>query len=170
MKFDWKCVQGFHWKSVLVQVMAWCQRGAKPFPSPVMSKFCETQLYLLHLPSMKYICTVSQIARFTGGQTWGPSGANRTQVGPMLAPWTLLSGVSFYSSCWNSFEVRRSGKPVDFVLQATDLQMSFMDLSKTVGYQRRSSNIGHQVTCPTDHSSLLIHDNLFIWLTIYIPQ
>ena len=25
------------------------------------------------------------------GATWGPSGADRTQVGPMLAPWTLLS-------------------------------------------------------------------------------
>ena len=25
--------------------------------------------------------------------TWGPSGADRTQVGPMLAPWTLLSGM-----------------------------------------------------------------------------
>ena len=24
--------------------------------------------------------------------TWGPSGADRTQVGPILAPWTLLSG------------------------------------------------------------------------------
>ena len=31
------------------------------------------------------------IARFMG-TTWGPSGADRTQVGPMLAPWTLLSG------------------------------------------------------------------------------
>ena len=26
------------------------------------------------------------------GPTWGPSGAARTQVGLMLAPWTLLSG------------------------------------------------------------------------------
>ena len=26
------------------------------------------------------------------GSTWGPSGADRTQMGPMLAPWTLLSG------------------------------------------------------------------------------
>ena len=26
------------------------------------------------------------------GPTWGPSGADRTQVSPMLAPWTLLSG------------------------------------------------------------------------------
>ena len=31
------------------------------------------------------------IARFMG-PTWGPSGADRTEVGPMLVPWTLLSG------------------------------------------------------------------------------
>ena len=30
------------------------------------------------------------------GPTWGPSGADRTQVGPMLAPWTLLSGHTCY--------------------------------------------------------------------------
>ena len=30
------------------------------------------------------------IAKFVG-LTWGPTGANRTQVGPMVAPWTLLS-------------------------------------------------------------------------------
>ena len=29
-------------------------------------------------------------ARFAG-PIWGPSGADRTQVGPILAPWTLLS-------------------------------------------------------------------------------
>ena len=34
----------------------------------------------------------SLIARFMG-PTWGPYGADRTQVGPMLAPWTLLSGM-----------------------------------------------------------------------------
>ena len=33
----------------------------------------------------------SLTARFMG-PIWGPSGADRTQVGPMLAPWTLLSG------------------------------------------------------------------------------
>ena len=31
------------------------------------------------------------IARFMG-PTWGPSGADRTQVGPMLAKWMLVSG------------------------------------------------------------------------------
>ena len=34
------------------------------------------------------------IARFMG-PTWGPPGADRTQVGPMLAPWTMLSGSLF---------------------------------------------------------------------------
>ena len=34
----------------------------------------------------------SLITRFVG-PALGPSGANRTQVGPMLAPWTLLSGL-----------------------------------------------------------------------------
>ena len=32
------------------------------------------------------------IARFMG-PAWGPPGANRTQVGPMLATWTLLFGI-----------------------------------------------------------------------------
>ena len=34
----------------------------------------------------------SLLARFMG-PTWGPSGADRTQVGPMLAPWILPSGL-----------------------------------------------------------------------------
>ena len=36
---------------------------------------------------------VTLIARFLG-PTLGPPGADRTQVGPMLAPWTLLSWIS----------------------------------------------------------------------------
>ena len=35
------------------------------------------------------------IARFMR-PTWGPSGADRTQVGPMFASWTLLSGVVYW--------------------------------------------------------------------------
>ena len=37
---------------------------------------------------------VPLIARFMG-PSWGPSGADRTRIGPMLAPWTLLSGSCF---------------------------------------------------------------------------
>ena len=40
----------------------------------------------------------SLIARFVG-PTWVPPGADRTQVGHMLAPWTLLSGL-FYDQTW----------------------------------------------------------------------
>ena len=44
---------------------------------------------------------LSLIARFMV-PTWGPSGADRTQVGPMLAPWTLLSGLESQSkSSWH---------------------------------------------------------------------
>ena len=45
------------------------------------------------------------ITRFMG-QTWGPSGADRTQVGPMLAPWTLLSGqvwILLFDGCYQYF-------------------------------------------------------------------
>ena len=39
------------------------------------------------------------IARFIG-PTWGPSGTDRTQMGPMLAPWTLLSGTMKDLDIW----------------------------------------------------------------------
>ena len=45
---------------------------------------------------------MSLIARLMGS-TWGPPGADRTQVGPTLAPWSLLSGTQFWkpsSSLW----------------------------------------------------------------------
>ena len=44
----------------------------------------------------------SLIARCMG-PTWGPSGAHMTQVGPTLAPWTLLSG------CCISYNFRSIG-------------------------------------------------------------
>ena len=48
------------------------------------------------------ICGYSSlIARFMG-PSWGPSGADRAQVGPMLAPWTLLSGLSCCLRKWRS--------------------------------------------------------------------
>ena len=48
------------------------------------------------------------IARFMG-PTWGPSWVYRIQVGPMLAPWTSLSG-----NIWEclSFEDARSNKHI----------------------------------------------------------
>ena len=36
-------------------------------------------------------CVTPQITKFMG-PTWGPPGSCRPQMGPMLTPWTLLSG------------------------------------------------------------------------------
>ena len=50
----------------------------------------------------------TRIAKFMG-PTWGPSGSCRSQMGPMLASWTLLSGycclkkdpwLQYCPSCW----------------------------------------------------------------------
>ena len=43
----------------------------------------------------------AQIAKFMG-PTWGPPGSCRPQMGPMLAPWTLLSG-TFQCLCMLGF-------------------------------------------------------------------
>ena len=73
------------------------QRGSKIFPchDVIMIWFVPyivpVVLDRVHIGGMR-----SLIARFVG-PTWGPSGADRVQVGPMLAPWTLLSGMSFHN-------------------------------------------------------------------------
>ena len=59
--------------------------------------------------SMSDTCLISPlIARFMG-PAWGPSGAARTQVWPMLAPWTLLSGTyCFWSVCSERVNKKRA--------------------------------------------------------------
>ena len=47
--------------------------------------------HCIHIQNNGDWAKTPRIARFMG-QPWGPSGADRTQVVPMLAPWTLLSG------------------------------------------------------------------------------
>ena len=70
-------------------------------------------------------CDHTLIARFMG-PTWGPSGADRTQVGPMLAPWTLLSGYLFKTPHTSTVRVRY----VLLVLLCFVLSLLFL-LSKT---------------------------------------
>ena len=42
-----------------------------------------------------YIPHVTPIAKFIG-PTWGPAKAGKTQVGPMFAPWIMLSGTIWH--------------------------------------------------------------------------
>ena len=53
----------------------------------------------IHLTQTGSSSIRTQIARFMG-PTWGPSGAYRIQVGPMLAQWTLLSG-KWWAPAWD---------------------------------------------------------------------
>ena len=47
-----------------------------------------------------WICALrSQITKLMG-PTWGPSGSCRPQTGPMLSPWTFLSGVPCLYNAW----------------------------------------------------------------------
>ena len=54
--------------------------------------------WVLILRITQYFPGITQIARLMG-PTWDLPGADRTQVGPMLAPSTLLSGYVHDSSC-----------------------------------------------------------------------
>ena len=93
-------------KSVLVQIMAWCLTGDTPLSEPILTQFTAGSGLFSHrndflgtskgkywvwwtksLSIIRY-----QIAKFMG-PTWGPPGSCRPQMGPMLAPWTLLPGV-----------------------------------------------------------------------------
>ena len=62
---------------------------------PQSSKQIENLFYKNHFITPTGQCGIllyksNQIAKFVG-PTWGPSGSCRPQMGPMLAPWTLLS-------------------------------------------------------------------------------
>ena len=52
---------------------------------------CVRIYFHFHAVQGRYLKIHPRIARFIG-PTWGPPGDDRTQVGPVLAPWTLLSG------------------------------------------------------------------------------
>ena len=78
----------FHW--ICRRYQLWCTNMPNSCSS-VMGR----SLWYGHGPTCasftRHINIPTLIARFMG-PTWSPSRADSTQVGPMLAPWTLLSG------------------------------------------------------------------------------
>ena len=84
MLYTYKCIKYYCLVCVFVR-----------FPEYFWQKYISMSLHyrtsadLYVFISLDYI--MSLIARIMG-PTWGSSGADRTQVGHMLAPWTLLSG------------------------------------------------------------------------------
>ena len=78
--------QSYICHSGLVPASVWCMKW---FPQGSWSHF---------RPHQTVSRAATLIARFLG-PIWGPSGADRTQVGPMLTPWTLLSGSFPINQC-----------------------------------------------------------------------
>ena len=68
------------------------------------------------------------VARFMG-PTWGPSGADRTQLGPMLAPWTFLSGYG-YEYCIRCPLWERSPNGVNFYIFIKSEEKSIEDVTQ----------------------------------------
>ena len=69
--------------------------------SPIVTLRCYIWFWILVLlgtTATKPLLEPILIARFMR-PTWGPSGADRTQGGPMLAPWSLLSGNTDCHKC-----------------------------------------------------------------------
>ena len=70
-------------------------------------------------PCWCYYCTAvrrleTQIAKFMG-PTWGPPGSCRPQMGPMLAPWTLLSGKVWRRLVHNSERNQGNSSSQEFI-------------------------------------------------------
>ena len=85
----------------------------------VLSHIWRPWVYMLSIPFYFFMCTL--IARFNG-PVWGPSGADRTQVGPMLAPWTLLFG-------YGSMNITQLNGFISFLIWTVQRQRYLVGLS-----------------------------------------
>ena len=104
---SWKCflhylpfVKGNHLSPVLLPTKGPVMLSFDVFVFHSLSKLFKNSSWVAgnfrplnaHVMSMWWLSiTDTQIAKFLG-PTWGPPGSCRPQVGPMLAPWTLLLG------------------------------------------------------------------------------
>ena len=80
-----------------------CQLSVPNYFREYHEKFSNYIVHQLHFLTCKYKCDWTRyIAKFLES-TWGLPGTCLSQMGPMLAPWTLLSGRIMPSSSSSSF-------------------------------------------------------------------
>ena len=84
---------------------------------------------------------LSLITRFMG-PTWGPSEADRAQVGPMLAPWTLLSGMLPLMS--SLFQVIKGYCQISSILYYKPIAYDHIDLLADIAFYQRSFITRHE--------------------------
>ena len=91
VRIQWQ-IQALFWEvnKVLTIVNKWRKltNGGNCINTPILDELCPPVITTTHIQWSPIYVLIARLM----GPTWGPSGADRTQVGPMLAPWTLLSG------------------------------------------------------------------------------
>ena len=93
----------------------------------------------------------AQIARFMG-PTWGPPGSCRPQMGPMLSPWTLLSGAFSLSLLpLIPIEITRGMNQYDVLPFFSPLRQQIPLPIFTRGMSRLGRSMGPSCTTPTSH-------------------
>ena len=112
----------------------------------------------------------SLIARSMGPR-WGPSGADRTQVGPMFAPWTSLSGV--YCQCGQWYCAKHATQFNILQYQQSNERHISDFILKIFRSQGRAIGWNHTV-CPTHPWDLSIEMGPLvlgwsIWLRTVLP-
>ena len=108
----------------------------------------------IHYSAGKVVVTYlyTLIAKFMG-PTWGPSGADRTQVGLMLAPWTLLS---WYTISYGIYQ--------DYY------QRTYIDIRSLESHRRWSNTGSSDGLLPYHSSDKESHTKWRVKLLIHFPN
>ena len=100
------------------------------------------------------------------GPTWGPSGADRTQVGPMLAPWTLLSGTLSHKTIKNLLTRQVLFFMVSWFVVAIDGWLSFSDRGNDFPSKLQVTKTFHasdgQITLAIKEENLVLQQCQFV--------
>ena len=109
------------------------------------------------------ITITSHVARFMG-PTWVPPGSYQPQMGPMLAPWTLLSGMVQNNMIWNG--AMQSINPYPFWDQG-DVCVPFYGVCSTRLHQKTALHASlscgstpdrpHSLTSVFTHQDYIFH-------------
>ena len=85
------CIPQFLWDVITYACLRYLFLWHKSSYIQGCDVLCFTVMAIDHKHHI-YVMVTSQIAKFMG-PTWGPPGSCWSQMGPMLALWTLLSGI-----------------------------------------------------------------------------
>ena len=80
------------------------------------------------------------------GPLWGPSGADRTQVGPMLAPLILLSGTSWYWDYCRSLHTTATSHENDDFSNNQQLECLFNSFYHNHDIESLPHNLPHYIS------------------------